>query len=801
MKTTRYSLLLLLMLATCSVTAQNTVYVYRNDGLFNAFFMEDVDSIVYSQIDIDSIMHENYVVQEIHTSDSIYRIPLNAIDSIGFIQPETIYEEDVVHLEGEVLDNIIEVNDLELVFSPTTPAHLLPQVGDKLAALEQTPVFPMGFTGKVAKITTKEKGLVYECDPLYLDDVVSKFFGIISLSNAEGPNEMMRLKRDTLNFIKLPLPAEVPVELSKGGKSTIYENIVRNSEVGVDLNYGFKVEGTLKPIVKVALSTGIWKYFGLEVVNVHYDSYIGGDLNYGVFGSLDGEVDVSPLKKTFFPFGIPVYVAVGVKGEIHLELAAQWNHIERAHHIGTISYSMNKINSYIANAKNLLTNKKEIIEKDVKFNFIVGSLDAKIGGYLDFGLGFEEAWVGFEISIGAKAETLLPNNFSDALFVADFLKPMNNSDFYDKYNEDLKFVIKPYIGVAGVLKIGKGDDNTNTQNMNLWQKIVNFFKHGWDGRIGWEPDLFSIEFFEGYLWPQFKTSENTHKGNQWTIEMEPIKKSFGKYKLGYYLYDEEDNYIDKTYHNQEYYTSYLPNSWGKPSFKSYSGTFTNLAAGKSYKAYPTFDFFGKDILASPVVLMDMCPDDKHPHAFDLGLPSGKLWACCDVGAKAPGEKGNYYAWGETSAKSSYDEESYRYYDKETFEYVKIGDNIENTKYDVAKSEWKGDWRMPNYDDLEELIKWTTTTKMKVNGVKGILFTGANGQSVFFPFAGDMHDNQLTGEGEYGYFWSASQARGYDSGAYNIFITDKPSATINYGRRHLGRTVRPVRDFKKSDGKE
>ena len=225
MKTTRYSLLLLLMLATCSITAQNTVYVYRNDGLFNAFFMEDVDSIVYSQIDIDSIMHENYVVQEIHTSDSIYRIPLNAIDSIGFIQPKTIYEEDVVHLEGEVLDNIIEVNDFELVFSPTTPAHLLPQVGDKLAALEQTPVFPMGFTGKVAKITTKEKGLVYECDTLYLDDVVSKFFGIISLSNAEGPNEMMRLKRDTLNFIKLPLPAEIPVELSKEGKSTTHNSL------------------------------------------------------------------------------------------------------------------------------------------------------------------------------------------------------------------------------------------------------------------------------------------------------------------------------------------------------------------------------------------------------------------------------------------------------------------------------------------------------------------------------------------------------------------------------------------------
>lgn len=801
MKTIRYRLLLLLMLVSCGVTAQNTVYVYRNDGMFNAFFMEDVDSIVYSQIGIDSIMHENYVVQEIHTPDSIYRIPLNAIDSIGFIQPKTIYEEDVVHLEGEFLENIIEVNDFQLVFSPATPAHLLPQVGDKLAALEQSSVFPQGFTGKVAQITAKENGFFCECEPLFLDEVVSKFFGIISLSNAEGKNEKLRTKGDNHNYIKLSLPAEIPVELSKEAKSTIYEKIVGNRETSVDLTYGLKLEGILKPIVNVALSAGIWKTIGLEVVNVHYDSYIGEDLNYGVFGSLDGEANVCPFKKTFYPFGIPVYVAVGVKGEIHLELAAQWNHLERAHHIGTISYSASQISSLIANGKNLLTNEKDIIEKDIKFNFIVGSLNVKIGGYLDIGLGVEKAWVGLELSIGAKAETLLPNEFSAASFVADFLKPMNNSDFYDKYNEDLKFVIKPYLGVAGVLSIGNGDGDTNTENMNLWQRIINFFKHGWSGSIGWEPDLFSVEFFEGYLWPQFRTSENSHLGNRWTIEMEPIKKSFGKYKLGYALYDEEDNFIDRLYHDQEYYTSYSFNNWGKPSFKSYSGTFNNIATGINYKAYPTFDFFGKDILASPVVVMDMCPDDKHPHALDLGLPSGKMWACCDVGANAPGEKGNYYAWGETSTKSSYDVKSYRYYDNETFEYVNIGDNIENTRYDVAKSEWKGDWRMPNYDDLEELLKWTNITKMKVNGVQGILLTGDNGQSIFFPFAGDMHDNQLTGEGDYGYFWSASQAPGYDSGAYNLFVTDKPSVTLNYGRRHLGRSVRPVCDYKQPEGKE
>ena len=42
----------------------------------------------YSKFDLDSVEHDVYVVQEIETADSIYRIPLAAIDSVGFVQPE-----------------------------------------------------------------------------------------------------------------------------------------------------------------------------------------------------------------------------------------------------------------------------------------------------------------------------------------------------------------------------------------------------------------------------------------------------------------------------------------------------------------------------------------------------------------------------------------------------------------------------------------------------------------------------------------------------------------------------------------
>ena len=46
-----------------------------------------------------------------------------------------------------------------------------------------------------------------------------------------------------------------------------------------------------------------------------------------------------------------------------------------------------------------------------------------------------------------------------------------------------------------------------------------------------------------------------------------------------------------------------------------------------------------------------CPDSKHPHLIDLGLPSGTKWACCNVdddpSKQSPTSNGSYYAWGET----------------------------------------------------------------------------------------------------------------------------------------------------------
>lgn len=51
--------------------------------------------------------------------------------------------------------------------------------------------------------------------------------------------------------------------------------------------------------------------------------------------------------------------------------------------------------------------------------------------------------------------------------------------------------------------------------------------------------------------------------------------------------------------------------------------------------------------------------NKHEYV-DLGLPSGTLWATCNVGATSPEDYGDYYAWGETSTKDTYYWTNYKY---------------------------------------------------------------------------------------------------------------------------------------------
>jgi len=156
---------------------------------------------------------------------------------------------------------------------------------------------------------------------------------------------------------------------------------------------------------------------------------------------------------------------------------------------------------------------------------------------------------------------------------------------------------------------------------------------------------------------------------------------------------------------------------------------------------------------------------------DLGLPSGTLWATCNVGASSPEKYGDYFAWGETETQTYYgwatykyangtsdeDPELTKYCNKPGYGYNGFTDNLTVLlpEDDAATANWGNGWRMPTYNEFYELLQFTTQISVVQNGVIGCRFTSSNGNSIFFPAAGYRYNGDHYAAGSTGIYWSSS----------------------------------------------
>ncbi len=209
------------------------------------------------------------------------------------------------------------------------------------------------------------------------------------------------------------------------------------------------------------------------------------------------------------------------------------------------------------------------------------------------------------------------------------------------------------------------------------------------------------------------------------------------------------------------------------------------------------------IKSFPPVEVTVGGGDEHEYV-DLGLPSGLLWATCNVGADTPEVYGDYFAWGETTPKDTYNWSTYQYCNGS---YNTMTKYCQNSSYgyngftddlttllpedDAATANWGEGWRMPTKAEFEELYNNTTVTWTQQNGVNGRLFTAANGNSIFLPAAGYRNNSSLFTAGSYGYYWSSSLDTDdpYDAW-YFYFGSDYCGMSDDY--RYYGQSVRAVR---------
>ena len=183
-----------------------------------------------------------------------------------------------------------------------------------------------------------------------------------------------------------------------------------------------------------------------------------------------------------------------------------------------------------------------------------------------------------------------------------------------------------------------------------------------------------------------------------------------------------------------------------------------------------------------------------PEYVDLGL--SVKWATFNVGANKPEDYGDYFAWGETKPKSTYDWSTYKWcngskksltkYNKKRKSGMRTLELID----DAAHVNWGGSWRMPTQaeqDELREQCTWVWTTQNGVNGYK--ITSLKNGNSIFLPAAGER-EYYLDGVGRNGSYWGSSSSMKFPYYAFGMYIYSG-GQTWQLTDRYYGFTIRPV----------
>lgn len=434
-------LTLLLLLTSVPLRAQKVFYIYRNDGCINSFLTAEIDSMVYSQIDLDSILHDEIVVHEVYTADSIYRIPLEVIDSVSFFTPETVYQPGVKVIEGEMRNHILSRDELTLVFDASTPRTALPVVGDKLVSTTGDEILESAFVGQVSEILNTENGIEIVCEPVALTDVFETYYSYSSIAAYRNAREAQSRKALDVPQIVVPdlvyegdiilRPGPFSYDLLNSHNLDISYNPNDNLAFGVA---NAEISVSFEPVFRCHAFTIISKTHGVNI-----EVRIIGDYTLEQKIALSGHLNDS---KDFSFFDIPLFknikhtipipealidfvydVGISVNAQADGCIEQQWK--QQFKHTILWNWSSQR-NAPLKNVHNMTLTSKEHTGKVA----IDGSLG--IGFYLKGGICFiatsqlDIAEVGLKAEAGVKLEgTYVP-------FTEDFKLAKTSTDLYNK---------------------------------------------------------------------------------------------------------------------------------------------------------------------------------------------------------------------------------------------------------------------------------------------------------------------------------------------------------------------------------
>lgn len=769
-------LLSLLMMTTAFVASAQTIgeafYIYRNDGGFNAFFRNEVDSIAFSNYDADSVWYDDVVTQVVYTPDSTYCIPLAVIDSVGFVTPKTVYQPGVKVID-ELSDYVVSSDSLSFVLALSTPKNMVPKAGDKVVTTLQSDGFPEGFFGGVTKVETTSDGIHVECERVSITDIYEVFYGTTQSMTYTDGSVPKRIKGlDGKNNIIIR-PGRFPLDLREAitAEYEITEDLAL--DFTPDLAFIFEPSWNISAFVIVTPQTGLY------ASAVCVGDYLMEE-RLGLSGTLkwNHDFNIPVLSQDHIPVYPPFlyfYDHVGAFLRAEFTAALKWKWNQHYRQVFVFEYS---------------SNGEQLLNKPMSEPRLVDSSHSdegllkgavSIGGFIECGLTLIDSRID---KIDIRGEYGLEATSQAALYKQDYEEASRSTALYEQMRD------------CGI-----------TVNQ-FWNVSLEGAVGPWG--ISWTPLHGSKELWRMSYVPEFSNVTAKREGSKVIGKMRASEKILNPVEIGFALVDKENN---QTFSEFSMYSG---------NASDYQDEIANVSPSKTYTMYPTVKAWDYTMLANPTCEVkkqenSLCPDNNHPHMIDLGLPSSTKWACCNVDASSPEEYGGYYALGETEEKEVYNDVTYKYFtgvDENgdgwcdyvlddwgsitsylgTWQDLGI---ISGTQYDVAYMKWGGGWHMPNGTEYSELRKNCFWTWKSYNDVNGLMVTGPNGNKIFLPAAGIRSGSDLVAISKSGCYWiDTSWVHTLDYCAILYFNSNGINPDISHGTildRSNGATVRPVKN--------
>lgn len=857
--------LLLSVIAGAFAQDNNAVYVYRNDGEINAFLKADIESIEFSNYDIDSLYHKDLQTQVVYTSDSIYKIPLAVIDSVSFVTPPTILNGGVVDISNSLWDYVVESNELSFTLRSDIPSHLIPTEGTKLVYMTMDEKFPAGFAGEVSNVSNSASGYIVSCKRVKLEDVFETYYNVTSLygyaeeNNSKEANKQLRRVESFAN-------REFKLRTFSWSKSTELSRKISDKDVAI--KGGTELGISVTPQFHVISTLIINKETG-----TYFSACITGDISLEEHISVYGGIEWAPdfLDNDLINVPIAPYTKFYVKPGLFVNASA----VASASAVWTQRFTTAVAFDFSSKGQNVLRPTCGGRLESHSFD-IEGCVDGRLaaGFFTEIGVTLIDSDIDKLCFRGELGAELVGHA---VLYNSEIDKAKTDTTTYVKFKNS-NIEANTYVNTSAIAELGPWGVSRSlpwnlSYNLKSWDVVPEFSnsalkkskteENALDAYteisgdclvpVGIGLSLFNEanEPFDSYY--ASTKFDNGNKYCEHTFSSTDLTKEFTLYPkinfLGYEMlaspiakyipkqcyiteFKQTDSSYDKdSYFNDGRYYDYKfdcattvaiddkvdrskVEDWGYVykdpegqekhiSLKAFSSPYTDsryayyrnesssTATLYGYIKYKgDNEYYYDDPKDYPLNHgQRLCPDDHHPHAIDLGLPSGTKWACCNVGASSPEKYGGYYAWGETSEKSVYNWDTYQY-GSSWDNCQNIGSDIAETSYDVAHVRMGAPWRMPSHAQQEELMNNCTRTWTQQNGVNGILVTGKNGGQLFLPAAGwRFSSDDLRNAGSCGIYWSSSPVQSYVGACYLGFYSDYWS--WEYGNREGGLSVRAV----------